>query len=101
MDESFTPTLKILKKILLLKSLNLPTCVDVGSTYTKKYIYIYKTKNSQWSPVDYHVSPVACHLSLMPTVTDPPRVNSPTMHSRLVREDQKKSNAKNHLKQII
>ena len=38
------------------------------------------------------LSPVTCHMSLMPTATakDPPPVNSPTMHSRMVLEEKKK-----------
>ena len=49
------------------------------------------------SHVGCHLSPINCHLSLTPsaTVTDPPPTNSPTMHSRLVCKDQKKTKTKN------
>ena len=39
--------------------------------------------------VTLHLSPVTCHLSLMPAATDPPPANSPTMHSMLASKNQK------------
>ena len=43
------------------------------------------------SHVTWQMSPVACHLSITPTVTatDPPPAYSPTMHSRLILKDLK------------
>ena len=40
------------------------------------------------------LSPVTCHMPLMPTATatDPTPANSPTKHSRLVRKDREKLN---------
>ena len=42
------------------------------------------------------VSPVTCHMSLMPTATftDPPPANFPNIHIRLVSKDPKKSKSK-------
>ena len=53
---------------------------------------------SHMSCATCHVSNVACHLSLTPTATatDPHPANSPSMHSRLVCKDPKKSQDKNH-----
>ena len=43
------------------------------------------------SSVTGHMSPVTCKLSLIPAAkaSDPTPANSPSMHSRLVRKDQK------------
>ena len=47
----------------------------------------------QVSCVACHLSPIICHLSLTPTAraTDPPPVNYPTMHSRLVCKEPNKT----------
>ena len=57
----------------------------------------------QVSHVTYHVWHVTCHLSLTPTSTaiDPPPINYPTMHGKLVPKHlktNKKSKSKNLLK---
>ena len=52
------------------------------------------------SRVTCDMSPVTYHTSLKLTATDPPPANSPTIHNRMVRKDQKtkckKRNANNH-----
>ena len=42
------------------------------------------------SPVTCPLSNVACYLSIMPTATDPPPANSPTMDSKKAGLQQKK-----------
>ena len=62
-----------------------------SSTNTITDRYRKKGKKKRKKNVECLVLHVTCHLSLTPTKTAsvPPYANSPNMHSRLVRKDQK------------
>ena len=100
------------KKSRIRELLNVSMCAD-SNTNRKKILQSFPTEDKNFichlSSVAYHVphgmsqvSPIKCHLSLMPTATatDPPPPKSPTMHSMLVCQDrtqQLKKNVKTHL----
>ena len=86
------------EKLCIRETLNLLMCADNSPNTKKSTKRKFKQKNPL-SCVTFHVScvcvtccvsPFTCLLSLTPTgtPTDLPPANSPTMHSRLVCEDQ-------------